>query len=96
MPVMNSSHLPYGNIACMPCAMNIMYAYFNIMNASFSSSCIKSEMSMINKHTKVKTTSSSKSERTKQVWVPNKSYSICVYRPLVKMEGSCRFSLVDV
>ena len=60
---MNSSHSPYGDTACMPCAMNIMSAYFNLINASASSSCIKYEMSMINKHNKAKTASSSKTKK---------------------------------
>ena len=38
MSAMNSSHLPCGNTACMPCAMNIMSAYFILINASASSS----------------------------------------------------------
>ena len=73
MPAMNSSHTPCGDTACMPCAMNIMSAYFNLMNASASSSCIKSETSMINKHTKAKTASSSKTKKKTHISKPSVS-----------------------
>ena len=63
MSAMISSHSPCGDTACTPCAMNIMSAYFNLMNASASSCCIKSDTSMIKKCTKAKTASSSKSKK---------------------------------
>ena len=63
MHAIRSSHSPCGDIACIPCAINIMYAYFNLINAYASSSCIKFETSMINKHTKIKTASSSKTKK---------------------------------
>ena len=70
MPAMYS-FLPYGDANYMSCAMNIMYAYFNLLNASFSSSCIKSEKSMNNVHTKAKTASSSKSKKKTHISNPS-------------------------
>ena len=67
MPTMNSSHSPCDDTICMPCAMNIIHAYFNLINASASTSCIKSETSMINKHNLKKTASSSKTKKKSHI-----------------------------
>ena len=53
--------------------MNIMSAYFNLMNASASSSYIKSETNMINKHTKANTASSSKTKKKTHISKPSDS-----------------------
>ena len=64
---MNNSHLPCGDTTCMPCAINIMFAYFNLMSAYNSSSCIKCKMSMINKHSEAKNASSSKTKKNTHI-----------------------------
>ena len=34
MPDLHNSYLQYDNVKCLPCVLNVMSAYFNIMNAS--------------------------------------------------------------
>ena len=53
MPTLNNAHLPCGKVGCMPCDFNIMYAYINLMNASFGS-CINNDMIDSNKQYKRK------------------------------------------
>ena len=56
MSAMPSSYKPCGKSDCMLCAFNIMYAYFNLMNAS-SSSFTSDSKDMTKKHDRAKTAS---------------------------------------
>ena len=56
MFAMPSSHKLCGKSDCMLCDFNIMYAYFNLMNAS-SSSFISDSKGMTKKHDRAKTAS---------------------------------------
>ena len=46
MPDLHNSYQQYDNVECLPCVLNVMHAYFNMMNASLST-CINSRNACI-------------------------------------------------
>ena len=87
MPTLNNAYLPCGKVGCMPCALNIMYAYINLMNAS-SGSWINNDMIDSNKHVRANTVSPPKVRKDTPVSKPKVTHDKAKSKDTRKLNSS--------